>query len=112
MVKKCKKLHIGKTKFNIKCQNLKIGEWKIRNVKSTGSNESNKEEVYTVETEQEKYLGDITSQNEKNVKNIISSLLTNSEAWHNLTESDIQNSEKVDEGLKSNILGTPSTIPK
>ena len=43
---------------------------------------------------------------------MISSLLTNSEAWHNLTESDIQNSEKVDEGLMSNILGTPSTIPK
>ena len=36
----------------------------------------------------------------------------NSEAWHNLTESDLQNLEKVDEGLMSKNLGTPSTTPK
>ena len=43
---------------------------------------------------------------------MISSLLTNSEAWHNLTEADLRNLEQVDEGLLSKILATPITTPK
>ena len=43
---------------------------------------------------------------------LISSLLSNSEAWHNLTEQDIRNLEKCDEELLSKILDTPRTTPK
>ena len=69
-VQKCKKLHIGKTKSNIKCQNLKIGEWNVKNVKNTELKEKYKEDVYSGETdifesEEEKYLGDIISKNAK-----------------------------------------------
>ena len=155
-VKKCKKLHIGKTKSKIKCQNLEIGDWKVKNVKSTASKEAFTKEEYHGETEiseseDEKYLGDIISKNAKNAKNIsaqkcksigisrkimsslqdiyfgkfhfevailmrnslmISSLLTNSEAWHNLTEADLRNLEQIDEALLSKILATPISTPK
>ena len=43
---------------------------------------------------------------------LISSLLSNSEAWHNLTEVDLRNLEKADENLLAKILDTPVTTPK
>ena len=136
------------TKSKTKCQNLKIGEWKVKNVNNTETNELSREDTYNgetdiTETEEEKYLGDIISKSAKNVRNItarknksigicrkimkslqdiwfgkyhyevaillrnsllINSLLTNSEAWHNLTETDIRNLEKVDENLLCKIL--------
>ena len=42
---------------------------------------------------------------------LINSLLTNSEAWHNLTESDLRSLEKVDESLLCKILETPISTP-
>ena len=39
-------------------------------------------------------------------------LLTNSEAWHNLTESDLRSLEKVDESLLCKILETPISTPR
>ena len=43
---------------------------------------------------------------------LINSLLTNSEAWQNLTEQDIGNLERVDETLLCKILETPITTPQ
>ena len=43
---------------------------------------------------------------------LISSLLSNSEAWHNLTEEDIRKLEKCDEELLAKVLDTPSNTPK
>ena len=147
---------MGKTKSKTKCQNLKIGEWKVKNVNNTETNELSREDTYNgetdiTETEEEKYLGDIISKSGKNVRNIIArknksigicrkimkslqdiwfgkyhyevaillrnsllinSLLTNSEAWHNLTETDIRNLEKVDENLLCKILETPISTPR
>ena len=73
--KKCKKLHVGKTKSKIRCQNLKIGEWKVKNVRNTNTSENSHEEIFTgdtdiTETDDERYLGDIISKNGKNAKNI------------------------------------------
>ena len=106
-------------------------------MKSTASKEAFTKEEYhgetgIIESEDEKYIGDIISKNAKNAKNIsaqkcksigisrkimsslqdiyfgkfnfevailmrnslmISSLLTNSEAWYNLTEADLRNLE-------------------
>ena len=43
---------------------------------------------------------------------MISTLLTNSEAWHNVTTKDIENLESIDEQLFRNILEVPATTPK
>ena len=43
---------------------------------------------------------------------LISSVLCNSEAWHNLTELDLRTLEKADENLLAKILETPITTPK
>ena len=74
-VNKCKKIHVGKTKSKTKCQNLKIGEWKVKNVNNIETNELSREDTYNgeteiTETEEEKYLGDIISKSAKNVRNI------------------------------------------
>ena len=103
------------------------------------------------EVNHEKYLGDILSNDGKNVKNIaarknrghgtisqimsmlddicfgkfyfevaiilrdtllISSLLTNAEAWYNLTLSDIRELESIDETLLRRILECPVSTPR
>ena len=43
---------------------------------------------------------------------MISSLLTNAEAWYNLSQSDIDTLESVDESLWRKILETPISTPK
>ena len=43
---------------------------------------------------------------------LINSLLTNSEAWHNLTEKDLRSLEQVDENLLCKILETPISTPR
>ena len=43
---------------------------------------------------------------------LISSLLTNAEAWYNVSDSDITELEKVDESLFRRVLETPSSTPK
>ena len=44
--------------------------------------------------------------------NLISSLLTNSEAWYNVTKGDIEMLESVDEDLLRRILECPLSTPK
>ena len=58
-VSKCKKLHVVKTKSKYKCQNLKIGEWKVKNVKNTVTNDSSPEDIFTGDS-------DISETNEEN----------------------------------------------
>ena len=74
-VDKCKKIHIGRTKENHKCQDLYVDGWKIKNV--TNVEKSNEERIETFEgaeametTDSEKYLGDIISNDGTNTKNI------------------------------------------
>ena len=43
---------------------------------------------------------------------LVNSLLTNSEAWHNLTEKDLRNLEQVDENLLCKIFETPTSTPR
>ena len=43
---------------------------------------------------------------------MISSLLTNSETWHSLTEADLRNIKKVNEALLSKNIATPLTTPR
>ena len=39
-------------------------------------------------------------------------MLTNAEAWYNLTQSHIDSLEAVDESLLRKVLKTPISIPK
>ena len=43
---------------------------------------------------------------------LLSSLLTNAEAWYNLTTQDVNDLEKVDEDLLRKILECPISTPK
>ena len=43
---------------------------------------------------------------------LISSMLTNAEAWYNVTKADIELLESVDESLLRRILETPVSTPK
>jgi hypothetical protein len=43
---------------------------------------------------------------------LISSLLTNSEAWYNLSTAEIEELERVDESLMRRVLECPSSTPK
>ena len=43
---------------------------------------------------------------------LISSMLTNAEAWYNLRKSDIEELESVDESFLRRILDTPISTPK
>ena len=42
---------------------------------------------------------------------LISSLLTNAEAWYNLSSTDVTELEKVDEDLLRKVLKCPVSIP-
>ena len=108
--------------------------------------------LYAMEdVEEEKYLGDIITNDGKNVKNIaartnrgigtvnqimsilddicfgkyyfkvamvfrnsllLSSLLTNAEAWYNLSDNDVTELEKIDESLLRRVLECPISTPK
>ena len=72
---KCKKLHIGKNQQVHKCGPLFIDGWKEVNMEDKRTNIIERKDVFQEkivmeEKEQEKYLGDIISNNGKNTKNI------------------------------------------
>ena len=72
---KCKKLHVGKSKQNFKCQNLEVDYWKEFEVLNK---ETGEEEIIDVcdekdkmeEKQDERYLGDIISVDGRNIRNI------------------------------------------
>ena len=72
---KCKKLHVGKYKEEFKCQQLFVDTWEEVEVKDTNTGELTVEECcigeeLMEEKAQEKYLGDIISNDGKNINNI------------------------------------------
>ena len=155
-VKKCFKMHVGRTCNKEVCPDLYVDGWEIAKVKEVETGVIKVKEVNTGEhemaaVESEKYLGDILSNDGKNLKNVtarknkgtgivtqilgklsdicfgkhyfkvaiilrnshlISSLLTNAEAWYNVTQSDIDLLESVDENLLRRILECPMSTPK
>ena len=72
---KCKKLHVGKTCEDFKCQTLKVDNWKeayIRN-EETGIDEIEdicRGKVVMEGKTEEKYLGDVISTDGRNIKNV------------------------------------------
>ena len=153
-VKKCKKIHIGKTCDDFKCQTLTVDNWK--EIVDEDSANLRIDDCFVGEEEmedkdEEKYLGDIISNDGRNMKNIkarvgkgtgivnnimtkldripfgkyyfevamilrnsllVSSVLCNSEAWYNVTESELDYLETVDLMLLRKILNTPKSTPK
>ena len=155
-IEKCFKMHIGEESHDGICPELKVDGWEVKQVNHINTTEVTMEDEYTGmfemnTVEQEKYLGDIISNDGKNTKNItarknrgtgvvnqvisiledicfgkhhfivamvlrnallISSLLTNAEAWYNLSNTEIIELEKVDESLMRKILQCPVSTPK
>ena len=139
-IKKCFKMHVGKSCVKEICPDLFVDGWKLKEVTELETGQVNLEDEHDGQhkmktVEQEKYLGDILSSDGRNVKNIssrrnrgvgsvtqimsiledicfgnyyfevaillrdtllISTLLTNAEAWYNLTSSDLKELEAVD----------------
>ena len=152
----CKKIHIGKYCEDFKCQEIAVDSWEQFTVfdEETGIDtlEENCVGEKSIEDKsEEKYLGDIVSQDGRNLKNIkarvekgkgivvkilsildtfhfgsyyfeiglilrdsllTSSMLCNSEAWYNLTISELNLLETVDEMLLRKLLNTPKSTPK
>ena len=72
---KCKKLHIGHSKEEFKCQNLTVDKWKEVEVHYDEIGDIKLEDIFDGEAimeekNEEKYLGDIVSVDGKNIKNI------------------------------------------
>ena len=149
-VDKCHKIHIGSN--HNKCPLLYVDHWKeVKNIETDETVDKCEDLSEIDASREEKYLGDIITNDGKNTKNIesrmakgqgnidqvmsileeicfgqyqfeaavllrnsllISSLLTNSEAWHNVTTRDIENLESIDEKLLRRILEAPITTPK
>ena len=154
-VEKCFKMHVGR-KYNQEiCPDLYVNGWKLKTVSEveTGlfkqlDEESGLHEMKKVDNE--KYLGDIVTNDGKNHKNmlarrnrgigvvtqimtkledicfgkyffqvaviwrntyLISSLLTNAEAWFNVIQTDVTLLESVDESLLRRILEAPISTP-
>ena len=129
-------MHVG-------CPDLYVDGWEVEKVENVETGDTRDKEVnsgeYKMSTvDSEKYLGDILSNDGKNIKNVtarknrgigivtqiigklneicfgkhyfkvaiilrnshlLSSLLTNAEAWYNISQSDIDILESVDENL-------------
>ena len=73
--KKCKKMHVGKYCESFKCKCLKVDSWEETNVKNEDTNEDSIEDCWKGEEKMEevsedKYLGDIISNDGRNLKNI------------------------------------------
>ena len=70
---KCKKIHVGKVKEDYKCQPLYVDKWEEGIVEDSGifniEDHCNGEDVME-EKEEEKYLGDVVSNDGRNIKNI------------------------------------------
>ena len=152
---KCKKLHIGNERWEGQCQSLSVEKWTEVFVKNDyGEVEAN--DIFLGEhnmeiTEDDGYLGDLISNDGRNIKNvksrvgkgfgivnrisriidefhlgnhlfevaimlrnciIVSSMLFNSEAWYNLTKSEISLLETVDLYFLRLLLGTLKSVPK
>ena len=149
-------MHIGEESHDGICPELKVDGWEVKQVNHINTTEVKMEDEYTGmfemnTVEQERYLGDIISNDGENTKNItarknrgtgvvnevisileeicfgkhhfivamvlrnallISSLLTNAEAWYNLSNTEIIELEKVDESLMRKILQCPVSTPK
>ena len=78
-VKKCFKMHVGRSKIPEVCPELVIDGWKINEVKNIETNLNQLEDEYeglsTMETvEDEKYLGDIIKYGENTKSNCHSSV--------------------------------------
>ena len=74
-VKKCKKLCIGKSHDEVTCPDLYINGWKETVVKQIETGELTQKDIFEGEDlmqteDNEKYLGDIVTNNGKNLKNI------------------------------------------
>ena len=72
---KCKKLHVGKYREDFKCQEISVDNWKEITVINEDTGVDILEDKYTgeniiEETTEEKYLGDIISNDGRNIKNI------------------------------------------
>ena len=155
-VQKCFKMHVGRTCNSDICPDLYVEGWKMKTVTEVETGISTQEEEYsgTHEMEEvpaEKYLGDILSNDGKNLKNVtarknrgtgivtqimeklndicfgkyffkvavilrnshlVSSLLTNAEAWYNVTQANIDLLESVDKSLLRRVLDCPMSTPK
>ena len=73
--KKCKKIHVGKTCENYKCQDLKVDKWEEIVIKNEEKGTEDIDDVcngYKImeENKEEKYLGDLISSDGKNIKNV------------------------------------------
>ena len=70
---KCKKMHVGKVKEEYKCQPLFVDKWEEAFVEDSGvfkiEDQCNGEDVME-DKEEEKYLGDVVSNDVRNIKNI------------------------------------------
>lgn len=72
---KCKKLHVGHTKEEFKCQDVRVENWTELEMKNDISGEMEMKDTFAGELvmenkEEEKYLGDVISNDGRNVKNI------------------------------------------
>ena len=155
-INKCKKIHVGKTKEEYKCQPIYVDKWEEHEEENEQTGMIRIKDVLVGEeaiedTSNEKYLGDIISKDGRNTLNIkarigkgrgiikkilnilnsipfgklfyqiaillrdsllVSSILCNSEAWFNLTNSDLNMIETIDLEFLRKILKAPTSTPK
>ena len=153
---KRKKLHIGKFCEGFKCADISVDCWEEMIVFNNEIGVDTLEENFVGEKEleektEEKYLGDIISNDGRNLKNIksriekgkgivskimsildafpfgslhfeiglllrdsllTSSMLSNSEAWYNITMNEMNLLETVDEIFLRRLLNAPKSTPK
>ena len=72
---KCKKIHVGKYCEEFKCQQLKVDTWEEVVIRNEDTGHFEIEDTFTgeemiEEKEEEKYLGDIVSNDGRDIKNI------------------------------------------
>ena len=72
---KCKKLHVGHTVMDFKCQDLFLDKWTEVAIKGEEANDIALQDVFDGEEmieqkDEEKYLGDLISVDGRNIKNI------------------------------------------
>ena len=155
-IEKCKKLHVGQTVMDFKCQDLFLDKWTEVAIRGEEAKDIVYQDVFEGEEmieqkEEEKYLGDVISVDGKNIKNIkmrikkgkgivnriltmidgigfgkqyfkigiilrnsllVSSMLNNSEAWYNVTSSELDLLETIDLCFLRQLLRAPKATPK
>ena len=118
-------MHVGKGYNEDICPELKIDGRKVKQVNQISPSEVELQEdkytgMHTIgSVAQEKYLEHICFGKHHFVvamilRNalLISSMLTNAEARHNITMTEIAELEKVDESLLRKVLESPASTPK